>query len=600
MFEIFFNPKIILIVFLVIVIFFYIKKEIKKNKPLNEENEKRPFIRQEINTQQTKKNTEESELNKDDVILKTIKLLEELPTRTDEEINEYNANFFSDVINKNPDIKHDENSIVLSDNEMEKIGNILDKKLGSDVAPFVRRVDKDGTIILSMEAIKFITGDHIPLITPQGSIRVFNFLTLEDDLTLSLESGKPLFILNNETKKIKQIPNEYLQKIVITEDEFKTNQLLDNRRIQIEELTQRNKQLEENNTKYRNQINVLKEELIKIDAEKKVYEKLVNKEIEIPPVNKSNIEASKNNANKNTDILNDVKVKEELIKIDAEKKVYEKLVNKEIEIPPVNKSNIEASKNNANKNTDILNDVKVKEELIKIDAEKKVYEKLDNKEIEIPPVNKSNIEASKNNANKNTGILDDIKIEKDETQSDQKSKEKVINKNSANIIKKTFFNEELLLYSNNKNILPSEITYLSYEKIKFTSEIKIKYILKKSKENLVIFLKSQNYESKKESIQKLFQLLNINIKKDAFFVKNGDKNIYKSDIIEIIFKEDEIYGTLLPNEKSNGYAGGYTLEEYRQMRDATMRNDLKNIYKRIIDFIEKEDFIVIGNNQDED
>lgn len=90
----------------------------------------------------------------------------------------------------------------------------------------VQRVDKDGNIILGMEALKFITGDNIPLITPQGAIRVFNILIIEEDVKLSLETNKPLFVQESKTKKIRRIEKDELESLVITSDEIVNKQLM--------------------------------------------------------------------------------------------------------------------------------------------------------------------------------------------------------------------------------------------------------------------------------------------------------------------------------------------------------------------------------------
>ncbi|MFY4796798.1 hypothetical protein ACOTVS_09765, partial [Aliarcobacter butzleri] len=274
MYEVSFLIKILAVIVLLFIIAYIIKKELSKKIKKQEKNEE---LSKKINKKQEKEIVQNDNSNPVD---KMMDLLEQLPIREESEVNNYNANFFAQIINDRHELENSyqkkEGEIFLSDGDFLEIREKLDIKLGNELSPFVRRVDKDGRIILGMEALRFITGDHIPLITPEGSIRVYNFLTIEEDLLLSIQTGKPVFIYDKEKNKIYQIPKDQINKIIIDEETIKLNEMLQNRKDNIEKLIGRNEILENENKDNRQKIYDLKEEISKLNGKLEIYEKLVN------------------------------------------------------------------------------------------------------------------------------------------------------------------------------------------------------------------------------------------------------------------------------------------------------------------------------------
>ena len=178
--------QLFFLIFIVVVIIMIILKELKK-KNTSSKNNSKTKIKTELK-KELKKEEEISFVEEDNKLDKLILNLEEMVDRGEsetEETNKRNLNFFSTVINNDRNfIKSAKDTILLDKEELDLISQKLDLKLGNEISSMIQRVDKDGNIILGMEALKFITGDNIPLITPQGAIRVFNILTIEEDVKI--------------------------------------------------------------------------------------------------------------------------------------------------------------------------------------------------------------------------------------------------------------------------------------------------------------------------------------------------------------------------------------------------------------------------------
>ncbi len=211
------------LIFIIFIVVTIIIKELKKKKIIsNSSNNKKQEIKKEIK----KTNDDLTYVQENNQIEKLLLNLDEMVDREDEEPNKMNLNFFSTVINNDADfVRSAKDTIVLDKEEMQSKSQILDIKLGSEISAMVQRVDEDGNIVLGMEALKFITGDNIPLITPKGAIRVFNILTLEEDVSICLETNKPLFVQDTKTKSIKRIEKDELESLIINREEIESKRL---------------------------------------------------------------------------------------------------------------------------------------------------------------------------------------------------------------------------------------------------------------------------------------------------------------------------------------------------------------------------------------
>ena len=288
--------KIILLIVIITVLVFIILKELKKRRAEIIEKNKNSFskkekkiIKKEIESSENKKSLKIVQ-EKPSELSKLLFNLEEMVDREDEgdyeKQNKENLNFFSTVINNDASFKKSaQDTIVLEEEDLKSINKHLNLKLGSELSSMIQRVDENGNIVLGMEAFRFITGEHIPLITPSGAIRVLNLLTVEDDILLSIQTGKPLFILDKKNNTVNKIEQQELELLVKYKDELDLKQITDNNIKEIKELSERNAYLEKN-------IDELKTEILKLEAKNELYENLVKTNPQIQ--NKTNSNAIKN------------------------------------------------------------------------------------------------------------------------------------------------------------------------------------------------------------------------------------------------------------------------------------------------------------------
>ena len=323
------NLKIFAIIVLIILLLFLAYKEFfKKNKTDVEKDskEKKDISKTEIANKdihhETKKNSETD---------KFIELLELLPDREQEEKKEkniHNSQFLKETFDreflKNNDT-HD--SIILSDEVLELAQEAAEKKLGRKVASLIRRVDKNGRIILDMAAINFITGKHSPIIMPDGTIRVLNFLTIEEEIELALNDEKPFFVIN-KINQIRKISIEDLEKIVIGEEQLLLQKRVSESHSKIEELLKVNKELVEVNSELESKLIKEKDEANKFKSQAEVLFKLYETKNEDASIEKIKDLAQKNITDK---ILDDALQKVSASKNETIKEVEVIKVNTSIE-----------------------------------------------------------------------------------------------------------------------------------------------------------------------------------------------------------------------------------------------------------------------------
>lgn len=325
----FLNLKIFAIIVLIILLLFLAYKEFfKKNKTDVEKDskEKKDIFKTEIANKdilhETKKDSETDNF---------LELLELLPDRELEENNEkniHNSKFLKETFDreflKNNDT-HD--SIILSDEVLELAQEAAEKKLGRKVASLIRRVDKNGRIILDMAAINFITGKHSPIIMPDGTIRVLNFLTIEEEIELALNDEKPFFVINR-INQIRKISIEDLEKIVIGEEQLLLQKRVSESTSKIEELLKVNKELVEVNSELESKLIKEKDEANKFKSQAEVLFKLYETKNEDASIEKIEDLAQKNITDK---ILDDALQKVSASKNETIKEVEVIKVNTSIE-----------------------------------------------------------------------------------------------------------------------------------------------------------------------------------------------------------------------------------------------------------------------------
>ena len=595
--------KIILLIVIITVLVFIILKELKKRRAEIIEKNKNSFskkekkiIKKEIESSENKKSLKIVQ-EKPSELSKLLFNLEEMVDREDEgdheKQNKENLNFFSTVINNDSSFKKSaQDTIVLEEEDLKSINKHLNLKLGSELSSMIQRVDENGNIVLGMEAFRFITGEHIPLITPSGAIRVLNLLTVEDDILLSIQTGKPLFILDKKNNTVNKIEQQELELLVKYKDELDLKQITDNNIKEIKELSQRNTYLEKN-------IDELKTEILKLEAKNELYENLVKTNPQIQ--NKTNSNAIKNETPlEKIEDNKEVSVKEEKTNskeskatpnIDTNENKNESIVST---LDSLYK--IENKENVARNEKEISNVTEIEE---KIKEEKPIVQKTIEQEVKNtkPPasdiVNKPK-ENFLNNVQIETVSTNEVS---QDTQDTQEEGLKSLNKKTSEKVIEDFFLEFLLRKNggDNRETKIDELSFITYEHESFSKDYLLRYLYKNTIKLLKKFLIQNGYKDDSKNLDLVMNNERIDVKNDAYFLNSKTMQLYKSKIIEIKFTQDDVSPYALINEKQNGYKGGLTKEENAKLMGRSMDRKMVAIYQRNINCIENEQFIVVDD-----
>lgn len=592
--------KIILLIVIITVLVFIILKELKKRRAEIIEKNKNSFskkekkiIKKEIESSENKKSLKIVQ-EKPSELSKLLFNLEEMVDREDEgdyeKQNKENLNFFSTVINNDSSFKKSaQDTIVLEEEDLKSINKHLNLKLGSELSSMIQRVDENGNIVLGMEAFRFITGEHIPLITPSGAIRVLNLLTVEDDILLSIQTGKPLFILDKKNNTVNKIEQQELELLVKYKDELDLKQITDNNIKEIKELSERNAYLEKN-------IDELKTEILKLEAKNELYENLVKTNPQIQ--NKTNSNAIKNETPlEKIEDNKEVSVKEEKINskeskatpnIDTNENKNESIVST---LDSLYK--IENKENVARNEKEISNVTEIEE---KIKEEKPIVQKTIEQEVKNTKPPASDI-VNKPKEN----FLNNVQIETVSTnevsQDTQEEGLKSLNKKTSEKVIEDFFLEFLLRKNggDNRETKIDELNFITYEHESFSRDYLLRYLYKNTIKLLKKFLIQNGYKDDSKNLDLVMNNERIDVKNDAYFLNSKTKQLYKSKIIQIKFTQDDVSPYALINEKQNGYKGGLTKEENVKLMGRSMDRKMVAIYQRNINCIENEQFIVVDD-----
>ena len=598
--------KIILLIVIITVLVFIILKELKKRRAEIIEKNKNSFskkekkiIKKEIESSENKKSLKIVQ-EKPSELSKLLFNLEEMVDREDEgdyeKQNKENLNFFSTVINNDSSFKKSaQDTIVLEEEDLKSINKHLNLKLGSELSSMIQRVDENGNIVLGMEAFRFITGEHIPLITPSGAIRVLNLLTVEDDILLSIQTGKPLFILDKKNNTVNKIEQQELELLVKYKDELDLKQITDNNIKEIKELSQRNTYLEKN-------IDELKTEILKLEAKNELYENLVKTNPQIQ--NKTNSNAIKNETPlEKIEDNKEVSVKEEKTNskeskatpnIDANENKNESIVSTLDSLYKIeNKENVTRNEK------EISNVTEIKEEIKK---EKPIVQKTIEQEIKNTKPPASDIVNKPKEENKpKENFLNNVQIETVNTNEvSQDTKEeglKSLNKKKKKKVIEDFFLEFLLRKNggDNRETKIDELNFITYDHESFSKDYLLRYLYKNTIKLLKKFLIQNGYKDDSKNLDLVMNNERIDIKNDAYFLNSKTMQLYKSKIIQIKFTQDDVSPYALINEKQNGYKGGLTKEENVKLMGRSMNREMFVIYQRNINCIENEQFIVVDD-----
>lgn len=560
MLDLIFSIKTLAILIVFAILLFLIVSEIRKikNKKILNENTIR----------ENKKEKKEI-----DAIELLSSKLEELPTR-DEDIIETDENnkLLSQLINSNSLSLEDENCRQLTETEFEQIGSTVQKKLGP-IIDLVKVIDeKDGSIILDMVAIGFITGAHIPIITPQGKIRVINFLTLEEEILLAIENNKPIFSISdvNGKKEIKKIERKDIEKILINESEKELLERLEKRENRITEL----EQILNNAIKEREKLVLTIEEQKNKLSESNAKVELL-KELRNENTNTKQIETVENSIGQTKQNLVEVQdlnhKKQATITVDNSigRKVKKEEINN-VEILVDISSQIE-DKHHSNSKNDFTNN-----NSILINEQNKIDNKLTKNSIQ------NDSERMDNSSKKSVNVIQD-----EQNINIQENLKKINKTNLKNVVEaiKAFLLSDIVL-----NKIPSDVKdifYVSSQFIDYAKLYNLFYNFGTFKVAIKKLINDNKYMYDDESFELCMSSLKYKVINDAYFNDKTTKECYKSNFIQIPFTEDELLGLSIFNSK---FSEIYTQNEIENKLNKEQRPDKQKLYRKRLEDIKLNNF----------
>lgn len=487
---------------------------------------------------------------------------------------------------KYPSVK---DSIIIPDEMLNDISNIVKNKLGG-LSEFVNRIDKDGKIIIPLDALDFITGKHEPLVMPDGSLRVLNLLTLENEILLSINDEKPIFYVDKEQSIVKKLTPIQIRKITVEKEHIHTIDkliILDKKNKEILDdniqLFNRNETLEKEQINLKKHIDNLNSIISSKDNEIKILKGLI-----------TNNSISEKDNNSNVDIVNETEKK--FIKIDSEKD---------------NKYSLNEEEKNTNSIHDqidnILEDVEVKRDN-KTMSKEETHQLLDD-------IKKNEINDTKTDmTQKQVDEIEDTLENKKNNVEDQVHKIKIIHKSEDNGVKEDFDENKKMKITQNrlkkiKNIYLNEFELLEDKTFnnsqgkpnmqffigKKQAQDKQSHYLFFTYKILVThfekFLLKENYEFAKGDLKTYLESLGFNMEHMFFTEANGE--VYRGYLAKIRVDDEHLAGQKLSNRFSNGF----TLKELefalKNSSDPERIASLKSTLNRIInkEFKELKDLV---------
>lgn len=556
-----------------------------------------------------------------------LKLIDRLPDKIigDEEENAANDKFLGNVLNieftKNNSA---DDSILLSEDVMEHIQDITEKKLGKKASSLVRRVDNNGAIILDMAAVNYITGKNIPIITPEGTIRVLNFLTLEEEIEKALFSDKPFFIVTKD-EKVRKLTKEDISKIVIFEDNFSLHEQLnitreENAKWQVEknvflgrvnELEIENEKLKNESIKYKNQYEAIYEFRKNLGEEIKPKEiEKYAKEIHVDKL--VGIAVDANNERKKSEIIsiNDEKIQEHkqpnINVVVNEISQFDNKEDVEILMGKFNKQSSKKANDETLGNQDLsgLSDELIDTEILKndemnnTDCDAEVITSSDDTDITPVIENQDNLSVTdiipqiKDDAIFAQQVDDIVPVINTESSVEIKTEinevvekpeiiasDKIaINKKNLKKIGEDFFDVSKFMTDDediNKKIFISC----------YTDNIRKIKIFNFNKKNLVAKLKSylteNNYMFSDNEIKNILDD-NINEEcKNVYFVDFVNKTVYMSDVLRYEISEEKIYGVLVKSIYTDIHTKEVLEEKIKREKVPKIKAKLQETLERI-------------------
>lgn len=212
-----------------------------------------------------------------------------------------------------------------------------------------------------------------------------------------------------------------------------------------------------------------------------------------------------------------------------------------------------------------------------------------------PSENKENHQSQEEIKNKD--LQEKLKAEqaKDKKETQENRLKKLTKKASEEFLEE-FFLKNLLGKNggNNKNIEAENLNFIGYDSVPYTNIHNLKYLYRNTIYLLGEFLTTKGYANSKENINIILENQKVTTIENVYFIKRAEvAQVYKSKIIQIKFKQDQVISYAIINEEKNGFSGGFTKEDYEKLLDRTVNKQLKSTCQRILESIENNNFKTI-------
>lgn len=615
-------------------ILFLILKFLKKEKKILEDTPKEKNV-------ETKKDFP-NEISK---LFSNLDTLQERTTSNKDDDNPINASFFSKQFDKEFIQNNGSNNstTILSDEILKEVGEIARKKLGNKVSSLISRIDEQGRIVLDMAAINFITGKNIPIVMTDGTIRVIDFLTLEEEVELAIKNSKPILAIDKENN-IRRLTSIEIQNLTVNENDLAVTTInvenekkLNSIKVENEDLLLKINDLEielsktnEYSKKLEYQLEIIKElnkdnskiddieEYIKNNFENKLLsEELINssnkKEINIPIVEQKITKEStqviydekEEHNNQKEEFVNEMlevykipvvsrNPKKRKIFIESEQTLFnEGLTTNENSDNGINEKTKENIGEKTNNIEVVITKEETKEKLVSRDnVDNRINERIKD---DIQEKTNSNIEeviTKKETKEKliSNDNLKNIKIESLNSKSIDVVETKELDKKSIEKVCKDFFDTKNILNKDaidTKNKKINDILYYSYNIIPFTKDFVLNFNESNLTKLLKKYLEDNGYKSTENEISLIYDSAKVIFKKNSFFTDKSLVMHYQTNIIQIQKKEEELYGI---NFGQNRFTELFSLEETKNKLEIEQRARQRNLYELRLKAIETNSF----------
>jgi hypothetical protein len=453
-----------------------------------------------------------------------------------------------------------QNEMLIPDEMIKEISGMIDLRQGG-VINYIKRIDEEGKILFPLDALDFISKKHKPLIMPDGSIRVLNFLSIDEEIFLSIKEKKPLFYIEEKEKTIKRLDPEQVEQILLREEKLKAVEHLMDLEKKIDEMREANillnKEIENLQDKY---VEAIDRERILISTLDGIprLENLIKKE-DLDSVKLKHEEAQSEIYDEDdSDSAEEVETKEVLPSETVEENAKGSDSEIKVGIPRRKRKKkdeqeeVEEQQSKA-KATPIVKEepVVVEEQIVQEAVIVPAKEVHNNKTVETKT---EHAQPAKEETQKATQKVEIEKTEIIATHAEQTSDEsesakgemKRLSKKDLKRIQDTLFSEQYLLSEavlNNAQGKPNQQLFISSIQNKDKTKL---YIVKKNLDSLVKKVLDDLFGLYNKDPREVVEWLECNTIIDKYFAQEGNGNkIYHAVILEVEVATEMLYGLKL-------------------------------------------------------